>query len=202
MGTQLGTGMSAGTGMEGTAVVGTLREEDKDTSALGEDFDCTPLVIPTRAHLDAVKRLLKGELYIGRGSKQRSLPMSRCCNNYKVAEYGRDVAVAKFREMLLRDEHLYRSLWALSGRRLICHCRATERCHADVAGHRGAGEPMKVGVGYTQREFYPLHLLDAGLSDPVSIRRPPSGRMWLNIMAEQLLASLAMGKVETFLKRK
>ena len=110
MGTQLGTGMSAGTAMKGTAVVGTLREEDKDTSALGEDFDCTPMVIPTRAQLDAVKRLLKGDLYIGRGSKQRSLPVSRYCNNYKVAEYGRDVAIAKFREMLLRGEHLCRSL--------------------------------------------------------------------------------------------
>ena len=120
--------------MKGIAVVGTLREEDKDTSALGEDFGCTPVVIPTRAHLDAVKGLLKGDLYIGRGSgsKQRSLPKSRYCNNYKVAEYGRDVAITKFREVLIRDERLHRSLWTLSGRRLICHCRATEKCHADV----------------------------------------------------------------------
>ena len=117
MGTQLGTDMSAGTGTKGTAVVGTLREEEKDTSALGEDFDCTPMVIPTRAHLEAVKRLLKGDLYIGRGSKQRSLPKGIYCNNYKVPECGRDGAITKFREMLLRDQHLYRSLWALSGRR-------------------------------------------------------------------------------------
>ena len=115
--TQLGAGMSAGTGMKGTAVVNTLREEDKDTSTLGEDFGCTPMVIPTRAHLDAVKRLLKGDLHIGRGSKQSSPPKSRYCKNYKVAEYGRDIAITKFREMLIRDEHLYRSLWTLSGRR-------------------------------------------------------------------------------------
>ena len=206
-GTQLGPGMSAGTGMKGIAVVGTLREEDKNTSALGEDFGCTPTVVPTRAHLDVVKRLQKGDLYIGRRSKQRSLPKSRYCNNCKVAECARDVAITKFREMLIRDDRLYTSLWTLSGRRLICHCRATERCHADVlieqfresfpdaydrsvggkgppeprvlafmaklreepesdegstpdddapgkfAGHRGGGEPMKVGVGYTQREL-------------------------------------------------
>ena len=163
------------------------------------------MVLPIRANLDSVKRLLKGDLYIGRASRQRSLSKSRYCNNYKVSEYGRDVAIAKFKEMLVQDISLHRSLWTLSGRRLLCHCRGTERCHADVlveqfrgsfpdacgrtaggerppeprvltfmaklheepdsdegstpdedapgklAEHRGLGEPMKVGVGYTQR---------------------------------------------------
>ena len=79
-----------------------------------------------------MNRFLKGDLYIGRGSRQRSLKKSRHCNNYKVAVYGRDVAITKFREMLLQDKTLHRSLWTLSGRRLICHCRPTERCHGDV----------------------------------------------------------------------
>ena len=95
-----------------------------DTSALGEGFDATPMALPVRGHLDAVKRLLKGDLYIGRGTRQRSLG--------KVSEFGRDVAITKFREMLLQDESMFRSLWTLSGRRLICHCRPTERCHGDV----------------------------------------------------------------------
>ena len=30
------------------------------------------------------------------------------------------------------DRELYRSLWSLSGRRLICHCRSHENCHGDV----------------------------------------------------------------------
>ena len=40
-----------------------------DVSALGENFDSTPMVLPIRGCLDSVKRLLKGDLYIGRGSR-------------------------------------------------------------------------------------------------------------------------------------
>ena len=39
-----------------------------DTSALGEGFDATPMVVPVRGHLDSIKRLLMGDRYIGRGS--------------------------------------------------------------------------------------------------------------------------------------
>ena len=35
-------------------------------------------------------------------------------------------------ESLLQDQTLYRSLWTLSGRRLLCHCRLHEKCHGDV----------------------------------------------------------------------
>ena len=55
----------------------------QDVSALGESFDQTPLVVPVRGHLDSIKRLLKGDVYIGRGSRQRSLPKSRYCNTFK-----------------------------------------------------------------------------------------------------------------------
>ena len=77
---------------------GVAGEVPMDTSASGEGFDATPMVLPVRGHLDAVKRLLMGDLYIGRGSRQRSLGKSRYCNNYKVSEFGRDAAITKFRD--------------------------------------------------------------------------------------------------------
>ena len=42
------------------------------------------------------------------------------------------MAIDKFRETLKQDQALHRSLWTLSGRRLICHCRLHEKCHEDV----------------------------------------------------------------------
>ena len=60
------------------------------------------MVLPIRAHLDRGKRLLKGDLHIGRGSRQRSLAVSRYCNT-KVSEYGREAAIAGFRDTLLLD---------------------------------------------------------------------------------------------------
>ena len=53
-------------------------------------------------------------------------------NTFKVSEYGREAAIKGFRETLLKDRELYHSLWTLSGRRLICHCRSHESCHGDV----------------------------------------------------------------------
>ena len=75
-----------------------------DVSALGENFGDTPMVLPIRGCLDSVKRLLKGDLYIGRGSRQRSLAKSRYCNTFKVSEVGREMAIDKFRESLLQDQ--------------------------------------------------------------------------------------------------
>ena len=97
-----------------------------DVSALGENFEATPMVLPIRGCLDSVKRLLKGDLYIVRGSRQRSLTKSRYCNTFKVSEVGREMAIDKFRETLRQDQALHRSLWTLSGRRLLCHCRLHE----------------------------------------------------------------------------
>ena len=65
--------------------LGTLRNEldhtiavdGHDTSALEEGFEDTPMVVPVRGHLDSIKRLLKGDRYIGRGSRQRSRGNSR-----------------------------------------------------------------------------------------------------------------------------
>ena len=104
----------------------------QDVSALGEGFHQTPLIVPVRGHLDSIKRLLKGDVYIGRGSRQRSLLKSRYCNTFKVSQVGRTVAISSFRQALLADSALYNSLWTLSGTRPVCHCQATEDCHGDV----------------------------------------------------------------------
>ena len=57
--------------------------------------DC-PLVVPTREHLDNVRRLMAGDEYIGRGCRQRELPRSRFCNPFKVSEFGREMAISLF----------------------------------------------------------------------------------------------------------
>ena len=42
------------------------------------------------------------------------------------------MAISKFRETLLADKGLHRSLWTISGTRLVCHCRVAEDCNGDV----------------------------------------------------------------------
>ena len=122
-----------GTGISGDAQsCKAVSTGTQDVSALGESFDKTPLVVPVRGHLDSIKRLLRGDIYIGRGSRQRSLHKSRYCNTFKVSQVGRSVAISSFRQALLADPALHNSLWTLSGTRLVCHCRATEDCHGDV----------------------------------------------------------------------
>ena len=117
----------------GTGISGDVHSTGtQDVSALGESFAQTPLVVPVRGHLDSIKRLLRGDVYIGRGSRQRSLPKSRYCNTFKVSQVGRSLAISSFRQALLSDHVLLNSLWTLSGTRLVCHCRATEDCHGDV----------------------------------------------------------------------
>ena len=74
------------------------------------------MVLPIRALLDSVKRLLKEDLYVGRGSRQRSLTKSHYCNTFTVSEYNREAAIAGFRDVPLLDRSLYISLWTLSGR--------------------------------------------------------------------------------------
>ena len=248
---------ASGTGIAGDE--GTMG--NVDLSALGENFGHTPLVVPVRGHLDSTKRLLRGDVNIGRGSRQRSLPKSRYCNTFKDSQVGRSVAISSFREALRADPVLRSSLWTLSGTRLVCHCRATEDCHGDVlieeyrrlylgahdrnqprgappgpeilsflaklreepesdgsspdegvpgklAGHRGNGPPMKVGVGYVQREFCDGQSLASLGRWPPGARTYPSSTVWTSIRdcfwrftthygTEKLLVDLAMGKVES-----
>ena len=51
------------------------------TSKIGMD---SPLVVPSREHLDNVRRLVVGGEFVGRGCRQRELPRSRFCNPFKV----------------------------------------------------------------------------------------------------------------------
>ena len=117
---------------DAVAVKGTHATSENDVAALGEDFERTPMVVPTRGHLDPIRRFMKGDLKNGRGSRQRKLLCSRYCDNYKVAEVGRAKAISLFRQHLCGDKVLYGSLWTLSGRRLVYRCKPTQCCHGDV----------------------------------------------------------------------
>ena len=47
-----------------------------------------PMVVPSRAWVDEVKTFKKGDVYVGRGSKQRGLLPSFWANRYKVSKFG------------------------------------------------------------------------------------------------------------------
>ena len=87
---------------------------------------------PTRADLETVKRMMKGDTYIGRGCKQRGLTRSVFGNPYTLCDYGRTQAVAKYRQLLDDSPELSSQLINLSGRRLLCHCKRFQQCHADA----------------------------------------------------------------------
>ena len=95
--------------------------------------------MPTRGHLDDVRRLLRGDYYVGRGSRQRGLRRSFYANDYKVSVYGRETAIRHFTHKLATDTELQQGLRSLSGTRLLCHCKPTEACHADsiISAFRG-----------------------------------------------------------------
>ena len=86
-GTQPDTTDGTGAGM--AVRLGTTREDSdaNDRSVLGESYAARPLVLSVRGHLDSIKRLLKGDLYIGRGSRQRSL------GKKQVLQYLQSIAV-------------------------------------------------------------------------------------------------------------
>ena len=82
---------------------------------------------------------MRGDLYIGRGSKQRSLGRSIVADDYKVAVCGRDLALQRCSERLVFEVSLQDRLATLSCVRLVCHCLATQACHADaplITAHR------------------------------------------------------------------
>ena len=135
-----GRAVSAGSGLQrldtttqpGLVTLRTVHDDVSEVklqelSVFGDVFDATPMVLPVRGHLDAIKRLLKGDLYMGRGSRKRSLAKSRYCNTLKVSQ-----CIDGFRDALISDRKLHSCLWTLSGRRLVCHCRPSEACHGDV----------------------------------------------------------------------
>ena len=65
-------------GMDGAAAArGTDSTAAKVVPALGGSFENTPMVVPTRWHLDSIRKLMRGDLDIGRGSRQRKLERSK-----------------------------------------------------------------------------------------------------------------------------
>ena len=52
-------------------------------------------------------------------------------NRYKVSVFGRDRAVALHRAEVREDPQYGRRVHELSGKRLLCHFRQNEKCHAD-----------------------------------------------------------------------
>ena len=99
-------------------------------SVAGTTFPDTPMILLVRGFLDDVRRLMVGDVYIGRGSRQRGLSCSTFGNLFRVAAHGREEAIRLFGEKLSRDRSMLDSLWTLSGARLVCHCRITQSCHA------------------------------------------------------------------------
>ena len=49
-----------------------------------------------------------------------------------MAVFGREEAIRRFSGKLLSDNRLRDRLWTLSGFRLVCHCKLTQRCHREV----------------------------------------------------------------------
>ena len=72
------------------------------------------MVVPIRGFLDSMRRLMKEELYVRRGSTQQDLGKSRFFNDFKVAEHRRGKAIPKFSETLGTDEELRAEIWFLS----------------------------------------------------------------------------------------
>ena len=88
-------------------------------------------ILPIRAHVDEVKSLKKGDVYIGRGCKERLLMPSFWANRYKVARYGRSRCLALHKQEIEEDPQYERRIHELTGKRLLCHCRKNQSCHGD-----------------------------------------------------------------------
>ena len=76
--------------------------------------------------------LMVGDIYIGRGFGQRSLPKSWFCDIYKISQYGRTAAIEHYCKYLSENPGLRSATWTLTGCRLLCHCTRTQDCHADA----------------------------------------------------------------------
>ena len=76
---------------------------------------------------------MKGDCYIGRGSKQQGLTRSVFANPHKVSVHGRERAVRMCADTLVRDTSLQSRVLSLSGCQLVCHCTPAHECHDGVS---------------------------------------------------------------------
>jgi hypothetical protein len=72
---------------------------------------------------------------------------SRWGNPYRIAEYGREAAVALFADSLKRGEAVLKAdLEFLRGKNLACWCAPGQACHADVLLAVAAGRSRSEGA--------------------------------------------------------
>ena len=74
----------------------------------------------------------KGDIYIGRGSRQLGLEPSRWANPFRVRDHGLDAAIRMYADHLAKDVLLRAEVKHLRVKRLLCHCRPAQGCHGDV----------------------------------------------------------------------
>ena len=122
-----------------------------------------PIVVPSRAWVGEVKMLKKGTSTWEQGARRELFPPF-WANRYKVSKFGRDRAVELHRAKVQEDPQYGRRAHELSGKRLLCHCRTTEKCHAENV----------------QDLFWELH---PHAFDPSSSKRPALSRE-LNVLAK------------------
>ena len=85
---------------------------------------------PVRHSVRAVHPAVQDTVYIGRENAQWSLPQSQWCNPFRESEF--PDCVGKFEVYLKQNSKLLAMLPSLAGRRLLCWCKDSAKCHGDV----------------------------------------------------------------------
>lgn len=89
------------------------------------------LFTPRIGDIDIRQGLPDNTVYVGR--ERPYLKRSPFHNPYTVAEYGREKAIALYREHLARNPDLVeRARTELAGEDLACSCPLDEACHVDT----------------------------------------------------------------------
>ena len=132
---------------------GLIRDSCSDSreskrSACGTLQSETLAVVPICGHLDSIRSLMLGDVYIGRGARERDLPKSIWGNPFKVAKYERRMGIDEYAKTLVADGGLHTRIWTLSrlSPRLSLHpksglpCRLPDRtqsCHVSFRFRSG-----------------------------------------------------------------
>ena len=103
-----------------------------EDQVLGLPLEETDFLSPRRGCVEDVEAFKRGDVYIGRGNRQRDLAPSTWGNPHKVKEHGREVAIAKFASHLSDSIERQEKLRALEGECLLCQCTMDQSCHGDV----------------------------------------------------------------------
>ena len=114
-----------------------------------------PMVVPSRAWVDEVKTLKQGDIYVAEEASKEDYSRHSGQTGTKVSKFGRDRAAELYRAEVQEDPRCGLKVHELSGKRLLCHCRQNEKCHAD-------------NLRDLFRDWHPRAF------DPSSAERPPS----------------------------